>query len=162
MRAALAIAAAAACLVAAGRAAAQPDQPLPAAYARVVMIVNFTTAYVGEMLLACASAGVFSEARADERFKAYLQRNAPVNDRAEAWRRDAERRLRGRADEERAAREEAAQAGLAAVAGAGERVQVEIGAATDARALCATRLAAIEAGAFDLARSAELARLLER
>jgi len=152
-------AALAAFLLLGGTSGAQPAQTLHKAYARVTTIVNFTTVYVGESLLACAAAGAISEAEAEEQFQSYRQRNAALDARVEAWSRETELKLRGR-DAERAAREDAREAGLSAVAGASLHAQREVGAAPDARAFCAARLAAINAGAFDLSRNAELLALL--
>jgi hypothetical protein len=150
----------AAFLLLGGTSGAQTAPTLRQAYARVATIVNFATVYVGESLLACASAGALSDSEAEERFQSYRQRNAALVARTEAWSRETEVKLRGR-DEERAAREDAREAGLSAVAGASLHAQREVGAAPDARAFCATRIAAIDAGAFDLARNAELRALLE-
>jgi hypothetical protein len=158
MRTALALAGS---LLVAGTAAAQTDEALAAAHARVTTIVNFTTVYVGELLIACAAAGALTDAQAEERFQSYRSRNAVLVARAEAWSRDAERRLEGQ-DGARAVRERAREAGQSAVAGGSLHAQREVGAAADARALCAARLAAIDAGTFDLSRSAELRALLER
>jgi hypothetical protein len=158
MRAVLALAG---CLLVAGTAPAQTDEALAQAHARVTTIVNFTTVYVGELLIACAAAGALTDAQAEERFQSYRSRNDALVARVESWSREAELKLQGQ-DGARAARERAREAGQAAVAGGSLHAQREIGAAADARALCAARVAAIDAGAFDLARSAELLGLLRR
>jgi hypothetical protein len=158
MRTALAVAG---CLLVAGTAAAQTDEAFAAAHARVTAIVNFTTVYVGELLIACAEAGALTEAQAEERFQSYRSRNAALIERAESWSREAERRLQGQ-DGARAARERAREAGQAAVAGGSLHAQREVDIAVDARAFCAARVTAIDGGAFDLSRSAELRALLER
>jgi len=149
------------CLLVAGTAAVQADEALAQAHARVTTIVNFTTVYVGELLIACAAAGALTDAQAEERFQSYRSRNGALVARVESWSREAERKLQGE-DGARAARERVQEAGEAAVAGGSLHAQHEIGGAADARALCAARLAAIDAGAFGLSRSAELAALLGR
>lgn len=141
--------------------AAQTAAPLVEAYARTVAILNGTTAYVGGSLLACAAAKALSEAQAEERFASYQQRNSTLVARAEAWSREAELRLRAQG-EEREARQRAAEDGLSAVASSSLQAEREIGAGPDARAICAERLAAIDAGAFDLSRNPELLGLLGR
>jgi hypothetical protein len=158
MRTALALAGS---LLVAGTAAAQTDEALAAAHARVTTIVNFTTVYVGELLIACAAAGALTDAQAEERFQSYRSRNAALVARAEAWSREAERRLEGQ-DGARTARERAREAGQSAVAGGSLQAQREVDAAADARAFCAARITSIDAGAFDLARSGELGALLDR
>jgi hypothetical protein len=158
MKAALALAGG---LLVAGAAGAQADEALAEAHARVTTIVNFTTVYVGELLIGCAATGALTDAQAEARFQSYRDRNAALVAHADAWSRETERRLQGQ-DGARAARERAREAGQAAVAGGSLHAQREVGAAADARALCAARLTAIDAGAFDLSRSAELRALLER
>lgn len=152
---------AAACLLAPGTSAAQAAPAELDAYARVVAILNGTTAYVGESLLACAAAKVLTEGEAEERFRSYRERNAASAARAEAWSREVEGRLRARG-EERAARQRAQEAGLSAIASSSQQAEREIGAAPDTRAICTAQLAAIEAGAFDLARNPEFVGLLGR
>lgn len=152
---------AAACLLLPGVSAAQPAPAELDAYARVAAILNGTTAYVGESLLACAGANVLTEAQAEERFKSYRERNAALVARAEAWSREIETRLRAQGAE-RAAKGRAQEAGLSAIASSSQQAEREIGAAPGARAACADRLAAIEAGAFDLSRNPELLGLLGR
>jgi hypothetical protein len=150
-----------ACLLLPAASAAQPAQTELDVYARVVAIVNGTTAYVGESLLACAAANVLTEGEAEQRFNSYQERNAASAARADAWRREIEGRLRARG-EEPAARRRAEEAGLSAIASSSQQAEREIGAAPDARTICAARLAGIEAGALDLARNPELLGLLER
>jgi hypothetical protein len=150
-----------ACLLAPGASAAQAAPAELDAYARVVAVLNGTTAYVGESLLACAAANVLTEGEAEERFKSYRERNAASAARAEAWSREVEGRLRARG-EERAARQRAEEAGLSAIASSSQQADREIGAAPDARTICTDRLAAIEAGAFDLSRNPEFLGLLGR
>jgi len=144
-----------------GAAAAQPAQSLSKSYARVVAIVNGTTAYVGGSLLGCAAANVLTEQQAEERFTSYQARNATLAARVEAWRKDAESRLRAQGAE-RAAKAKAEEAGLSAIAGSSDQAEREIGAAPDKRAFCDRRVAAIEAGAADLARNPELRGLLAK
>jgi hypothetical protein len=153
--------AAAMCLLLAATPAAQTAEPLVEAYARTAAILNGTTAYVGGSLLACAAANALSEAQAEERFESYRQRNSTLVARAEAWSREVELRLRAQG-EEREARQRAEEAGLSAVASSSLQAEREIGAAPDVRAICAARLAAIDAGAFDLSRNPELLGLLGR
>jgi hypothetical protein len=154
-------AAVAACLLLPGAGAGQSAQALVDDYARVVAILNGTAAYVGESLLSCAGASALTEAQAEERFRSYRERNAPVVARAEAWSRGIEARLRAQGVD-RDARQRVEDAGLSAVAGSSQQAEREIRAASDAKAICGTRLAAIEGGAFDLARNPELLRLLAR
>jgi hypothetical protein len=149
------------CLLVAGTTAAQTDEALAEAHARVITIANFTTVYVGELLIACAATGALTDTQAEERFQSYRTRNGALAARVESWIREAERKLQGQ-DGARATRERAHEAGQAAVAGGSLHAQREVAAAADARALCAARLAAIDAGAFDLSRSAELLALLGR
>jgi hypothetical protein len=155
MRTALALAA---CLAWPASAAAQV---LLDDYARVVTILNYASAYVGESLLACTEKGFLTDAEAQGRFTAYQERNAAMIRRAEDWKKRADARFEERG-ELAAAREHAQQAGMSAVAGALIYAQKEMGAAPDPRALCTARLAAIEAGRYDVAGHAELTRLLER
>lgn len=141
--------------------AAAVAQALLDDYARVVTILNYASAYVGESLLACAERGFLTDADAQGRFTAYQERNAAMIRRTEDWKKRAETRL-GERGELTAAREHAQQAGMSAVAGASMHAQKEVGAAPDPRALCAARVTAIEAGRYDVAGHAELTRLLER
>ena len=143
--------AAAVCLVLAQAAQAQS---LPDSYARVTALLNFMTTYVGEVLLGCAEKNVLTEDQAEARFKAYRERNTALLERAEAWSREAEARLG-------TARRQGDQAGLGAVAEASTRAQGEVGTATDVRAFCAARLAAIESGNYDLSVNRELVDLLK-
>lgn len=142
-----------------GAAAPQSAPALVDSYARVTAIVNGTAAFVGGTLLACVAAGALSESEAEARFKSYGVRNAELEARVEAWSGQAQVRLRAQGDE-RAARERVAEAGLSAIAGSSDQAEREIAAAPDRRAECTARLAAIDSGAFDLARNPELARLL--
>jgi len=138
-------------------ASAQPA--LLDAYGRASALLNFMTAYVGESLLACAERGFFTEAQAEARFKAYRERNAALLERADRWRQEAENRLRTRA-EERQGQERAAESGSGATTLALARVREEMGRVRDPGALCAGKLAGIEAGRYDLSLNAELVGLL--
>jgi hypothetical protein len=154
-------AAVAACLLLPVVANAQPAPRLVEDYARVVAILNGTTAFVGGTLLACTTAGVLSEPEAEQRFKSYRNRNTELEARVDEWSRQAQDRLRAQGDE-RAARERVNEAALSAIAGSTDQAEREIAAAPDRRAECAARLVAIDSGVFDLARNPELAGLLAR
>jgi hypothetical protein len=154
-------AALAVCVLLPGASVAQTAQAELDAYARVVAILNGTTAYVGESLLACAAANALSEAEAEARFKSYRERNAALVARAEAWSREMETRLRAQGAE-RAARARAEEEGMSAIASSSQQAEREIAAGPNARAICAERLAAIEVGAFDLSRNPEFLGLLGR
>ena len=149
----------AACLLLAGPACAQAPSLLDA-YGRTVALLNFMTTYVAESLLACAEKGLLAEGQAEARFKAYRERNAALLERADAWQREAEKRLRSQGDE-RAALERAEETGLSATAAALERVKAEIEKVRDTRALCSGKVESIEAGRYDLSRNAEFVGLLK-
>jgi len=150
----------AACLLLAGAAGAQSAPTLLDAYGRAVALLNYMTTYVGESLLACAAKNVLTEEQAETRFEAYRVRNAVLLERAETWSKDVESRLRAQG-EERAAQRRAEEAGLSAIAEASVRAQGEISNARDVRALCAAKLAAFEAGSYDLSSNAEFVTLLK-
>jgi hypothetical protein len=130
-------------------------------YARVTALANYMSTFVGETLLACAAVKVLTEEQAETRFAAYRKRNAALLERVERWSERAERRLDGRG-EGREARQRSEDAGLTAMAAASARADGELRAARDPAAFCAARLAAIQDGAFDASRNAELAELLAR
>jgi hypothetical protein len=153
--------AAAACLALSGAPSAQPAQTLLEAYERVASIVNYSTGYVGEALIACTAANAMTEEQAEARFQSYRQRNSGLTERVEAWSADAERRLREQGQERDATRV-SQDAGMNALAGASARAQEAIAKARDPRAACALVVAALDAGTFDLARNAELIGLLGR
>jgi hypothetical protein len=150
----------AACLALPGAAAAQSAPPLLDAYGRVTALLDFMTSYVGESLLACAERGFLTEAQAEARFRAYRERNAALLERADTWKRQAEKQLRSQG-EERAARERAGEAGMGATGMALVRVQDELGKVRDLRALCAGKAEGIESGRYDLALNTELVGLLQ-
>jgi hypothetical protein len=150
----------AACLVLPGPAAAQSQPTLLDSYGRVVALLDFMTTYVGEFLLACAEKNILTEGQTEARFKAYRERNAALLERADAWRQEAEKRLRAQG-EERAARERADAAGMSATSVALERVKLEIDKAGDVRALCGARLEGIESGRYDLSVNADFVGLLK-
>ena len=149
----------AACLVPAG-AAAQPAPTLLESYVRVTELLSYMTVHVGELLLACAARNVLTEEQAEARYQAYRKRNAALLERAEAWSRDAEKRLQAQG-EGRVAQRLADESDLTAKAAASMRAQDEIGKAADGRAACAVRLAAIESGRYDLSGNAEFVELLK-
>jgi len=149
----------AACLALPGAAVAQSPTLLES-YGRVTTLLSYMTAHVGELLLACAAKSVLTEEQTEARYQAYRKRNAALLERAEAWSQDAEKRLHAQG-EERAARRVAEEAGLTAMAAASARAQGEIGRASDVRAACAARLAAIESGRYDLSGNAEFVDLLQ-
>lgn len=130
-------------------------------HARAAALVSYMSAYVGETLLACATASVLTEKQAEARFSGYRQRNAPVLDRAAEWRKGAERRLgdQGLAAD---ARVRAEDAELTAMAAASAHVQGAIGQARDVPAFCAARIKAIEDGRLDMSGNAELRQLLAK
>jgi len=150
----------AACLLLPGAAGAQSAPTLLDSYARVITLLNYMTAYVGESLLACAEKNALTEEQAEARFKAYRARNAMLLERAETWNQEVEKRLRAQG-EDRAAQRRAEEAGMSALAEASMRAQGEIGAARDVRALCAAKSAAIEVGSYDLSSNAEFVNLLK-
>lgn len=160
MRATRSILVLAVCLNLAGPAAAQSPPSLLDSYARVTSLLDYMTSYVGEALLACAAKNVLTEEQAEARYQAYRKRNAALLERAEAWNQDAEKQLHAQGAE-RAARLAAEDASLTAMAAASARAQGVIGKATDARAACATMMAAIESGRFDLSVNAEFVNLLK-
>ena len=130
-------------------------------YGRAIALLNFMTSYVSVSLLACAEGNFLTEAQAEARFQVYRERNAALLERAGAWRREAETRLGSQGDE-RAAQERADEAGMSGTTIALARVQEEIGKVSDLRALCAGKLAGIEAGRYDLSVNAEFVGLLEK
>ena len=139
---------------------AQPTPALPESYGRMIALLDYMTAHVGELLLACAAKNILTEEQAEARYQAYRKRNAALLERAERWRQDAEKRLQARG-EEREARRLAEEASFSAMAAASARAEKEIGKAGDARAACAPRLAAIESGGYDLSGNAEFVELLK-
>lgn len=147
-------------LLLAGTAGAQSAPTLLDAYGRAVALLNYMTTYVGESLLACAAKNALTEEQAETRFEAYRVRNAVLLERAETWSKGVESRLRAQG-EERAAQRRAEEAGLSAISEASIRAQGEIGRARDVRALCAAKLAAFEAGSYDLSSNAEFVTLLK-
>jgi len=147
-------------LLFAAAATAQPAPSLLDAYGRTVALLNFMTTYVAESLLACAEKSFLPEADAQARFKVYRERNAALLERADAWRQEAEKRLRSRGDES-AAQERAEEAGAGATAAALGRVQAEMDQVRDVRALCAGKLEGIESGRYDLSLNAEFVGLLK-
>jgi hypothetical protein len=150
----------AACLMLPGAAAAQSAPSLLDAYGRAIALLHFMTSYVSASLLACAETNVLTEGQAEARFQAYRERNAALLERAEAWRREAEQRLRSQGDE-RAARERSDEAGMSATAAALARVQQEMAKVGDVRALCAGKFEGIESGRYDLSVNAEFVGLLK-
>ncbi|MGQ0652590.1 MAG: hypothetical protein ACT4P4_10040 [Betaproteobacteria bacterium] len=130
-------------------------------YARVTALANYMSTFVGETLLACAEIKVLTEEQAEARFAAYRKRNAALFERVERWSEEAERRL-GERGEGREARQRSEDAGLTAMAAASGRAYGDVRAARDPAAFCAARFAAIQDGAFDATRNAELAKLLAR
>lgn len=147
----------AACLAWPGASAAQS---LLDDYGRVITVLNYASVYVGETLLACAAKGGVTDAEAEARFKAYQVRNAAVIDRAEAWKKRADERL-SQLGEQSAGRERAQEAGFTAIASASTHARNEVGDASDPRALCASRLSAIDAGTYDLSRNPAFVNLLK-
>ena len=142
--------------------------PLPGAaqallddYARVATLVSYMTTFVGETLIACAGANAVTAQNADARFASYRERNAALLERAEAWNREAERRLRA-GGEGHEARLRSEDASLTAMAAASAHVQGELGRAQDVPGFCAARIAAIESGRLDISHNAELQQLLAR
>ena len=140
--------------------AAQPVPTLLESYGRVTTLLSYMTAHVGEVMLACAEKNVLTEAQAETRYQAYRKRNALLLERAESWKRAAEKKLQAQG-EERAARLLAEEAGLNAMAVASMHAHGLIGKAGDAGAACAMRLAAIESGHYDLSSNAEFTGLLD-
>jgi hypothetical protein len=149
----------AACLIPAS-AAAQPALTLLESYGRVTTLVNYMTVHVAELLLACAEKNIVAEEQADARYQAYRKRNSALLERAEAWSRDAERRLQAQGDGP-AAQRLREESGLTAMAAASMHAQSRIGGARDVREACTARLAAIESGVYDLAGNAEFVGLLK-
>ena len=143
-----------------GLAGAQSAPSLLDAYGRAVALLNFMTTYVAESLLACAEKKHLADGQADARFKAYRDRNATLLERADAWKEEAEKRLRSQGDE-RAARERGDEAGMGATAAALARVQAEMDQVRDIRALCAGKVEGIESGRYDLSLNAEFVGLLK-
>lgn len=150
----------AACLALPQAAAAQSAPPLLDAYGRVIALLDFMTSYVGESLLACAERSFLTEAQAEARFWAYRERNATLLERADRWRKAAERRLRAQGDE-RAAQDRAGETRTGATTMALARVQEEVGRVRDLRALCAGKAEAIATGRYDLSLNAEFVGLLQ-
>lgn len=150
----------AACLVLPGPAAAQSPPALLDTYGRVVALQDFMTSYVAEYLLACAERNFLAEGQTEARFKAYRERNAALLERADAWRQEAEKRLRAQG-EGGAAQERADAAGMSATAVALERVKLEIDKAGDVRALCSARLEGIASGRYDLSVNPDFVGLLK-
>ena len=149
-----------ACLLFAGMANAQPAPSLLDAYGRTVALLNFMTTYVAESLLACEDKNVLGKGQAEARFKAYRERNAALLERADAFRQDAEKRLRSQG-EERAAQQRADEAGMGATAAALARVQAEMEKVRDVRALCDGKVEGIQSGRYDLSLNVELVELLK-
>lgn len=149
----------AACLALPGAAAAQLPT-LIESYSRVTALQSYMTGHVGELLLACAAKNVLTEEQAETRYQAYRKRNSALLERADAWSKDAEKRLQAQG-EERAAQQAAEDAGLTAMAMASARAQGVIGKAADAGAACAVVMAAIESGRYDLSGNAEFVELLK-
>jgi hypothetical protein len=145
---------------AAALAQAKPPPTLLESYGRLAALQSYMTTHVGELLLACAEKGALTEEQAETRYQAYRKRNAELLERAEAWSKEAEKRLAARGDE-RAAQRLAEDSGLTAMAVASARAQGVIGKAPDARAACATMTAAIESGRYDLSGNAEFVGLLK-
>ena len=143
-----------------GMVCAQSPPSLLDAYGRTVALLNFMTTYVAESLLACEEKNALAKGQAEARFKAYRERNAALLERAEAWRQEAEKRLRS-GGEERAAQERADEAGMGATAAGLARVQAEMEQVRDVRALCAGKAAGIESGRYDLSLNVELVKLLK-
>jgi hypothetical protein len=140
--------------------AAQSPSPLLDAYGRTIALLDFMTAYVAESLLSCEERKALATGQAEARFKAYRERNAALLERADAWRQEAEKRLRSQ-NEERAARQRADEAGMSATALALARVQAEMEKARDVRALCAGKIEAIQSGRYDLSLNVEFVGLLK-
>ena len=130
-------------------------------YARATALVTYMTMYVGESLLACAAAKALTDAQADARYRSYRERNAAVLERADAWSRGAEARLKTQG-EQAAAQQLSQQAAMVASAAASERIEKEMQAAPDKAALCKARMLAIEGGRYDIGGNAELRELLAR
>jgi len=142
-----------------GPAAAQ-SPPLLDSYGRVTALLSFMTSYVSASLLACAEKNVFTEVQAEARFQAYRTRNATLLERADKWKRDAEKRL-GAQGQEAAAQERADEAGMSAATVALARVKEEIDKARDVRELCGARVKGIESGRYDLSVNADFVGLLQ-
>jgi hypothetical protein len=140
--------------------AAQPPPTLLESYARVTALQSYMTGHVGELLLACAEKNAITEGQAEARYQAYRQRNAALLDRADAWSKDAEKRLQAQGDEHEA-RRLAQDADLTAMAAASARAQGLIDKARDTRAACEAVMAAIDAGRYDLSGNAEFVNLLK-
>jgi hypothetical protein len=140
-------------------AAAQPPALLDS-YGRMITLLDYMTGHVGEVLLACAARNAITEAQAESRYQAWRARNAALLEAAERWREAAEKKLQAQG-EERAAQRTADESGMTAIAAASIRAQEEIGKAQDPKAACDVRLAAMEAGRYDLSANAELANLLK-
>jgi len=130
-------------------------------YARVAALVSYMTTYVGETLIACAAANAVTELNAEARFASYRERNAALLERADAWNREAERRLRA-GGEGNGARLRSEDASLTAMAAASAHVQAELGRARDVPGFCTARIAAIESGRLDMSGNPELQRLLAK
>ena len=130
-------------------------------YARVAALVSYMTTYVGETFIACAAAKALTEKNAEARFASYRERNAALLERADAWSREAERRLRA-GGEGNAARLRSEDASLTAMAAASGHVQGELGQARDVPEFCRARIAAIESGRLDMSGNAELQQLLAK
>jgi hypothetical protein len=140
---------------------AQPAMPLVVQHARVIDAINDATTYVSEVVQACAVASNLSEGQAKGRFEAYLLKNGPMLERAEAWARDAEARLKAQG-EARALERRHSDAGLAAVDAAAQRARRDIRGAPDRALACSGKLAEIAAGRFDLSVNAELVSIIGR
>jgi hypothetical protein len=149
-----------ACLMLPGSAAAQAQPTLLDSYGRVVALLDFMTSYVGESLLACAEKSFLTEEQTEARFKAYRERNAALLQRADAWRQEAEKRLRAQG-EGGAGQERADAAGMSATSVALARVKLEIDRAGDVRELCRARVEGIESGRYDLSVNADFVGLLK-
>lgn len=139
---------------------AQPANSLATAHARVVDIINDTTVYVSEVIQACAVPAGLSEPQAKGRFEAYLVRNANTLERAEAWARDAEAKLKAQGTD--GARRRSDEAGFQALDAGAQRARREMRAAPDRASACSAKLLEISTGTHDLSRNAELVSIIGR
>ena len=145
--------------LAAGAVCAQSGQALLDAYVRVVSIANDAPPYLGELLQGCATAGILNANLVEARTAVYMERNAATIRRVAAWMKKTESRLNS-AGLDRAASERTYEAGMAAVAAGSRRARDELASGGNIGALCRGRLEALDAGAYDLERNAELLAII--
>ncbi|HKA43598.1 MAG TPA: hypothetical protein VKF40_16585 [Burkholderiales bacterium] len=145
--------------LAAGSVSAQSGQALLDAYVRVVSIANDGPAYLGELLQGCVSAGILSATVVEGRHAAYMERNTPMIRRVAAWMKKTESRLSS-AGLDRAVSERSYEAGTTAVTASSKRARDELISGGNIGALCRSRLEALDTGAYDLERNAELLAII--